>query len=149
MGLIVNKPLLGVKFGDVCRQVGAPEPGSPVPPVYYGGPVSPENGFILHTGISGDQENTLRVSPSVYLSADRALLSAISEGHGPGQFLFALGYSGWGPGQLEDEIRDDGWLVVPADDPVIFDLPDDTKWKSAAQRNGINLDFFSISGGTA
>ncbi|MGW8324005.1 MAG: YqgE/AlgH family protein [Thermodesulfobacteriota bacterium] len=149
MGLIVNKPMTGITFVDICRQVGAPLPEGTGPRVYYGGPVSPENGFILHTGVEGEQENTLRVSPSLFLSADRSLLTAISEGRGPQRFLFALGYSGWGPGQLEDEIRDDGWLVVPGEDPVIFDLADDLKWKSAAQRNGIDLDFFSLSGGNA
>jgi len=149
MGLIVNKPLLGISFSDVCRQVGAPVPSVPAPPVYYGGPVSPEHGFILHTGTGKTQENTLQIGPSLFLSADRTLLAEISEGRGPEHFLFALGYSGWGPRQLEDEVQEDGWLVVPAERPIIFDLSDDVKWKFAAQKNGIDFNFFSLSEGTA
>ncbi len=149
MGLIVNKPLVGVNFGEICRQVDLPVPEAPEPLVYYGGPVYPERGFILHSTEYPVDSGTLQVSPSICLSANQALLKDIVEGYGPEKFLLAMGYSGWRPGQLENEIGNDDWLVLPADDQVIFDVSNEQKWRTAAKLHGIDLSMISNNTGTA
>lgn len=149
MGLIVNKPLIGVDFDEICRQVALPVPASPAPLVYYGGPVYPEGGFIIHSTEYHGGIGTLQISPSICLSTDQALLKDIVEGCGPKKFLLVMGYSGWMPGQLENEIQNDDWLVVPAEDHVIFDISNEHKWRAAASRHGIDLSMVSNVTGTA
>lgn len=149
MGLIINKPLVGIHFADICRQLGSPVPRGEEPRVYYGGPVSPEHGFILHTKTPLLPENSIRVNESLFLTADRSMLTAIGEGRGPERFIFCLGYAGWGANQLETEIGEDSWIVVPADGPIIFDLSDEKKWTEAARKNGIDLNLVSGMAGNA
>ncbi|HEB69221.1 MAG TPA: DUF179 domain-containing protein [Desulfobulbus sp.] len=141
MGLVINNPNHEITLLDVFHGANLPLPEGPLPPVYVGGPVELDAGFILFT--SDDKDCfSLTVTDNVSLSRDARLLEEIARGEGPEDFLFMLGYAGWGPGQLETELMDNGWLTVPGDIETLFHTPDENKWKMAAQRYGINISVF-------
>ena len=148
IGLVVNNPLPDVKFGEILKSADIPLPDFELPPVYLGGPVEMGSGFILYTG-DYQTLSQMQVSETVYLSSDPAVLQDIAAGRGPGRYLFLLGYSGWGPGQLEGELTDNGWLTLPAEDNIIFDTADDLKWKAAAGKHGIDITTFGDVIGSA
>ena len=142
MGVAINKPNEEISMMEVLLSTNIPMPEGPLPPVYNGGPVEMEAGFILYRA---DQEtgNSLKVASNIYLSRESKLLERISKGDGPKEYMFLLGYAGWGPGQLETELMDNSWLTVPGDPSVLFHTPDEFKWKQAARRYGINIAIFS------
>jgi putative transcriptional regulator len=107
-----------------------------------------ESGFILYTA-DYHAEDQLQVSSSVRLSSNPQILHDIVLHNGPENFLFLLGYAGWGPGQLESELTDNGWLILPAEDTIIFETPDPMKWKVAAQKFGIDISTFGDVVGNA
>lgn len=131
MGIVVNRPLASPSFADLLTQLGV----DPVPPARsirlgQGGPVDNARGFVLHTADwTGD--GSLRVDDRLALTASLDILKAIAAGGGPERGLLALGYAGWGPGQLDQEIQQNAWLTAPADLDVLFDTQDDTKWRRA------------------
>lgn len=133
---------------EVLLGTNIPLPEGPLPPVYNGGPVEMEAGFILYNS-DAEAGKSLKVTPDIYLSREAKLLEKISKGEGPKNYLFLLGYAGWGPGQLEIELMDNSWLTVPGDMHVLFDTPDDLKWKQAAHRFGINISLFNNIVGNA
>lgn len=141
MGLVINNPNYKINLGDVLRGANIQVPEKLMPPIYIGGPVEIEAGFVL---FSGDYRARyqLEVSESVFLSRDTKLLEDIARGLGPRHFLFMLGYAGWGPGQLDHELMESGWLTVPGDFDVLFNTPDELKWKTAASRIGIDITLF-------
>ena len=116
--------------------------------MHCGGPVEAGRGFVLHTS-DYQQEATLEVVNGVALTATVDILKAIARGDGPEKSLLALGYAGWGPGQLDMEIRANGWLQVPSDAEIIFDDQLDTKWERAFQRLGIDPRMLSDDMGHA
>lgn len=116
--------------------------------VMSGGPVQQERGFVLHP--HGSQwQSTLEVSPDISLTASRDIIAALAEGQGPREYLIALGYAGWGEGQLEAEIAANSWLTVPASRDIIFDTPFEQRWAAAAQVLGIDLNLISSNAGHA
>ncbi len=142
MGVAINNPNQEITMMEILLSTNIPLPQGPLPPVYTGGPVEMESGFILyHT----DQQpgSGLAVTPEIGLSRESRLLEDISKGKGPKDYLFLLGYAGWGPGQLEAELIDNSWLTVPGDIGVLFHTPDEQKWKKAARRFGIDISMFS------
>ena len=141
MGLAINKPNPAFSMAEVLQGADLPIPVNELPPVYIGGPVELESAFILYTA-TYKTEYQLEVTSTVSLSRETKVLQDIAEECGPEKFLFLLGYTGWGPGQLERELVDDGWLMVPADDTIIFDLPNEMKWKAAALQYGIDISTF-------
>ncbi|PIE57579.1 MAG: hypothetical protein CSA33_07620 [Desulfobulbus propionicus] len=141
MGMVVNNPNYEITLLEIFHGINLPIPGTPLPPVYIGGPVELDAGFILYRA-AVHKRHALQVSSSVSLSRDTRLLEDISMGEGPEQYLFLLGYAGWGPGQLEAELIDNSWLTLPADYDVLFHTPDDQKWKKAAQNFGIDISSF-------
>jgi putative transcriptional regulator len=116
--------------------------------VHFGGPVETGRGFVLHTA-DYREEATLHVAGNIAVTATLDILRAIGEGRGPRQCLFALGYAGWGPGQLDAEIQANGWLCVAADDRILFDRDHDAKWRRALGRLGIDLSTLSSDAGHA
>ena len=148
IGLVVNNPLADVTLDEILLSADIPVPDFLLPPVYIGGPVEVGSGFILY---SADYQATsqLEVSSTVCLSSDPQILRDIAENKGPNHYMFMLGYAGWGPGQLENELTDNGWLTLPAEDKVIFDAPDAEKWKIAAQKYGIDITTFGDVVGSA
>lgn len=116
--------------------------------VMSGGPVQPERGFVLHSN-EAKWQSTLEISPDISLTASRDIITALAAGHGPKQCLIALGYAGWGEGQLEAEIAANSWLTVPADKDIIFNTPFEERWTLAAQALGIDVNLISSTAGHA
>ena len=144
MGLVLNRPLQRPRFDDLLRQLEV----APVPParritLCAGGPMDNARGFVLHT-TDWTGEGSLRVDETVALTASLDVLKAIAEGNGPREGLLALGYAGWGPGQLDAEIQQNAWLSVPADETIVFDGDHDTKWRRALGK--LNIDPLLLSG---
>lgn len=149
MGLIVNKSLDAISFPDLLEQLGVTvsKEGNQID-IQTGGPVESSRGFVLH---SPDyiRETTLVVDEDVALTATIDILRAISDGFGPRRCMLALGYAGWGPGQLDTEILNNGWLNVDADDDLIFGENLDDKWKQAMDKIGIDPSLLSDKAGHA
>ncbi|MDH3665036.1 MAG: YqgE/AlgH family protein [Alphaproteobacteria bacterium] len=149
MGLVVNRLIDSMRFDALLDHLGM-ETAIPHPnlPVHFGGPVESSRGFVLH---SADlvQESTLLIDDDVALTATTEMLQAIASGKGPKRCVLALGYAGWGAGQLDQEIQDNGWLLVPADDQLVFGLENDTKWEGAMTKLGIDLSLLSSEAGHA
>lgn len=151
MGLIINKPVSDPAKAELSEQISLPvEPdGRERVAVHYGGPVEQARGFVLHSPDYAVDEETLKVDKRFHMTASRQILTDLEEGKGPGVALLALGYSGWGPGQLESEITQNGWLVVDADEDMVFDRDNDTKWERALKKLGIDPRLLSAAGGRA
>lgn len=141
MGVAVNRPNASISLAEIIQEVQLPVPASELPEVHLGGPVDLESAFILFK--SGyHAEHKLVISDTVSLTREIKVLEDIARGKGPEQYLFIIGYTGWGPGQLEGELLDNGWLTLPANDEIIFSMPDDMKWKAAAMQYGIDISTF-------
>jgi putative transcriptional regulator len=150
MGLIVNKPSPDLKFADLLKQlkIKAARPIEGID-VHYGGPVEHGRGFVLHSRDYTSADSTLKVNDDFGMTATLDILEDISQGQGPESCLLALGYAGWGPGQLEREIRENGWLTCDARADLVFSRDHDTKWKSAMQHMGIDPRMLSKISGRA
>ncbi len=149
LGIVINRPLttrLGEIFDHLEIQTRAPMIAQQT--VYLGGPVQPEHGFVVHRPL-GDWEATLRITDEIGVSSSRDILASIAEGTGPGSYLIALGYAGWGAGQLEQEMAQNAWLSGPADARILFDLPVAQRWSAAAQILGVDLNLLSTDTGHA
>jgi putative transcriptional regulator len=142
MGLLVNRPS-DYRLGEVLEQmeIAAEMPGIADDTVMVGGPVLPDRGFVLHDG-GDDWPSTMRVAPGLAVTTSREILVAMARGEGPRRHLVTLGYASWGAGQLEQELADNAWLTVPADQAIVFDTPVEQRWHAAARRLGIDLDQF-------
>lgn len=149
MGLVVNQVAGNVTFPAVIGQLGI-EAGQACEdtPVHVGGPVETSRGFVLH---SADyvQESTLVIDDRFALTATIDVLRAIAEGHGPSRRVLALGYAGWSPGQLDQEIQNNGWLLAPADPDIVFGRDNDAKWLSALRAIGVDPSLLSSTAGHA
>lgn len=146
MGIIINKPTPELQFDALLKQLEIESPvdvGST--PVHFGGPVEHARGFVLHSADYTTEGGSMTVSPEFSMTATLDVLQDIAKGTGPHHAILALGYSGWGPGQLEGEIRANGWLVAPANSNIVFDREDPEKWQAALQ--SLNIDPRLLSGG--
>lgn len=148
MAVAINQPNPFLTLDEILRGAHLPVPDRTLPPVYKGGPVEPTAACILFSS-EYQAEQQLAVSPTISLSREARLLEDIAKGQGPEKYLFILGYAGWGPGQLEQELVAEGWLVVPADDALIFDVPDEEKWQRAALLYGIDISTYEDVVGNA
>ncbi len=149
MGLVVNKPLETLSFPDLLEQLDIIPSGMHEPiNVHFGGPVESGRGFVLHTP-DYVQEATMVVNDDIALTATVDILQAIAEGSGPQKSLLALGYAGWGPGQLDSEIKANGWLHVEADPQLVFGGGMDDKWEQAMLKIGIDPRMLSDKAGHA
>ncbi|MDA3921108.1 MAG: YqgE/AlgH family protein [Salinisphaera sp.] len=135
MGLVINKPT-DLTVADILSQMDIETHVDGRMPVYWGGPVQPERGFVLHTG-AGDWESTLRVDDDLAITTSRDILEAIGNGFGPADYLVTLGYAGWGDGQLESEMLANSWLSTPASHAIIFESPVASRWADAAGLLGL------------
>jgi putative transcriptional regulator len=149
MGLVVNRPIVKPSFDELLRQLEV----APVPPVRRirlcaGGPVENGRGFVLHT-VDWTGEGSLRVNDALALTASLDVLKAIAGGGGPREGLLALGYAGWGPGQLDNEIQQNAWLSVPAQETLLFDDGHETKWQRALATLRIDPLLLSSAAGHA
>lgn len=139
MGLVVNRPIARGPIKDLLESLGVEAKGaSGEIVVHYGGPVQPGKGFVLHSDDYA-QESTTVVEKGIALTGDVEVLRAIARGEGPRQRLFALGYAGWAPGQLEAEIRAKAWFTIPAEVDLIFGPAPESKWERALDKRKIEL----------
>ena len=150
LGLIVNKPAPELEFGALLEQLGI-DVGTPERniQVHFGGPVDNGRGFVLHSGDYVSEQATLQVSERFGMTATLDVLEAIARGNGPDDALLALGYAGWGPGQLEDEILQNGWLTCEASPDIVFEAADDAKWTAALATLGVDALMLSSEAGRA
>ena len=150
MGLIINRPTPEVSCGGLLEQLEIPlSQGVRLPDVYFGGPVEQQRGFVLHSADYGCAEGTLKVDPQFRMTATMQVLEDIGQGRGPASALLALGYAGWGPGQLEYEISKNGWLTCAPTEKLVFGTPDDKKWSEALKLMGIDPLLLSATAGHA
>lgn len=132
-GLVINQVVGRGPIRDVLRGFGLDGDGSGEIRVYYGGPVAPRQGFVLHS-LDYSRDNTIVVDGKFGLTAEPEVLQDIARGEGPKRSLFALGYAGWGPGQLEGEMMSRAWFTIPADEALIFGEHAERMWSEAVAR---------------
>lgn len=149
MGLVVNRALAQLSFPDILEQLGIePTPACESIRVHFGGPVEAARGFVLHSA-EYHQAATLLVNEDVALTATTDVLRAIADGNGPRHSLMALGYAGWSPGQLDEELKQNAWLIVDADENLLFGAALDAKWGAAVRKLGIDPAMLSDNAGHA
>lgn len=151
MGLIVNKPMPDVRFAEMLEQLDiAQGPATPDLPVCYGGPVELRRGFVLHSAdYLGALDDRLEVDARFAMTATLDVLEDLALGTGPAAALLALGYAGWGPGQLEDEIAQNGWLTADATPDLVFAPQMEGKWAAALASLGVSPLTLSSEAGRA
>jgi putative transcriptional regulator len=151
MGLVVNRPAGGLTLEDLFKQLDVPSEGAPrTEPVVMGGPVQKERGFVLHSDDCAAGEGVLDVPGGLRVSASREILFALADPQkAPRRALMALGYAGWGAGQLENEIRQNVWLTAEPDEEIIFGPDHVSKWSKAMAKLGIAPERLSSQGGWA
>lgn len=150
MGIIVNKSKGGLLISDLLEQIGVEgDVRVADTPVLNGGPVDIDRGFVLHSSDYYKDETSLKLSDTLTLTSTKDVLEALVSDEAPRKAMLAIGYCGWGEGQLESEIMQNGWLVVDADEAMIFGEDLDTKRKQAFETLGIAPEALSFLGGTA
>ena len=149
LGLVINRPL-GMQLDEILQhvQLDQAEPEARQIPVHLGGPVQQDRGFVLHEPL-GEWDATLKVTDRIGITSSMDILQAIARNEGPEHTLITLGYAGWGAGQLEQEMAENAWLSGPAHADILFDTPDEERWKAAAASLGIDLDLLSGEAGHA
>ena len=156
LGLVINKPI-DIKLRNLFEKVelSLDRKDLAEQPVYFGGPVQTERGFVLHERLHGEGEgsspytSTLAIPGGLEMTTSKDVLEAMSNGAGPRRVLVTLGYSGWGAGQLEEEIGRNGWLTVNASPEVIFDTPIEQRYDQALSLLGIDPRMLSQEAGHA
>ena len=150
MGLVVNKPAPDLDFGSLLRQLKIELGKAPqTRRVHFGGPVECGRGFVLHSSDYEVEGASLKVNGAFAMTATVEILKDMARGTGPEHALLALGYAGWGPGQLEAEIQANGWLVAAGDPAVVFEADDAVKWTGALRSLSIDPRLLSGEGGRA
>ncbi|MCG8670417.1 MAG: YqgE/AlgH family protein [Pseudomonadales bacterium] len=149
MGIVVNRPM-ELSLGEVFSHLKIEDFDEDFNdmPVMNGGPVQVERGFVLHKS-NFPWDATNEIHDGLYLATSQDILEAIAHDHGPEEHLVALGYAGWGPGQLDEEMSSNAWLSVPADPAIIFTTPQEQRWQAAASLLGIDLSLISMDAGHA
>jgi len=149
LGIVINRPST-LDLGGLFQQLSVDDADEKVAstPVLDGGPVARERGFVLHTP-SGEFESTVTVSKDIQLTLSRDVIDSLAAGTGPDRSVVALGYAGWDAGQLEQEMLHNTWLTVPATPELIFDVPFEERWASAAESMGIDISKLSPHAGHA
>ncbi len=149
MGLILNRLFGEASFRALLEQLDVtPSLQTPDLPVHFGGPVEVGRGFVLHSA-DYEREGTTRIDEHISMTATVEILQAIADGGGPEKAMMALGYSGWGAGQLDAEMKANGWITAPADDDLVFGPDLDMKWEKALAKIGISPVLLSGEAGHA
>lgn len=150
LGLIVNKPTPELSFANLLMQLEIDVSGvTRNVQVHFGGPVEGARGFVLHSNDFASEDSTLQVSEGFGMTATLDIMEALAGDTGPRDALLALGYAGWGPGQLEAEILQNGWLTCDASRALVFEEGDDTKWTAALATLGVDALTLSADAGRA
>jgi putative transcriptional regulator len=149
IGITINR-LSTYNLGEILTQlkIECADEAIRQRPVLEGGPVAPDRGFVLHSPLEG-YESSMAVGADIMVTTSRDVLTDIAVGKGPGKYLVALGYAGWGGGQLEGEMLANAWLSVAADTDIVFDMPLSNRFDGALGRLGIRIDRLSSEAGHA
>lgn len=152
MGLVVNRLIGSISFDALMEELDIAREELPVPwsapSIHFGGPVETSRGFVLHSA-DYTSEETITFESHLAMTSTVEILRDIAIGCGPRQAMLALGYAGWGPGQLDEEMQDNAWLTVGADDDIIFDQDLDSKWERALAKIGVSASLLSSEAGRA
>ncbi len=151
LGFVVNKDIENVDFSDLLEQLEVPHDEIRFKPsVQFGGPVETERGFVLHsTDYQQPETSLMHEGTSIGVTATLDILKAIAKGQGPNQSILVLGYAGWAPGQLEEEIHSNGWLHCEGDPALVFNSDNESKWEKALEKLGVDASFLSSDAGRA
>ncbi len=154
MGIVINKQMVkaggALSLSDMLYNIGIEGVVRVADtPVLEGGPVDIDRGFVLHSSDYFKSENSLKLSDTLNLTATKDVLEALVKDEAPDKAMLAVGYSGWGAGQIEREVQDNAWIVADADEAIIFDTDLDGKWVKALATLGIRPEMLSHSGGSA
>jgi len=149
MGIIINRPM-EIQLGEVLEQLEIEAESRAIndTPVYLGGPVQTDRGFVIHDG-DHSFDSTLQVTADIRVTTSRDVLEAIASGCGPANRLIALGYAGWSGGQIEQELIANAWLNGPANPDILFAKPSAERWQAAASLLGVDLNLLSGEAGHA
>ena len=149
MGLVLNQSL-GVPLGDIFDQLDITnqQPSNTKAPIMSGGPVQQDRGFVLHSA-GPTWDSTIPITDDISLTVSQDIIHAIANEQAPEKFIVTLGYAGWDENQLEDEIADNSWLILPADTNIVFDDAIEERWNIASQRLGVDLNLISSATGHA
>tara|TARA_R110001599_G_scaffold85753_1_gene230063 strand:+ start:578 stop:1132 length:555 start_codon:yes stop_codon:yes gene_type:complete len=149
MGLIINLPI-NVTLNELLTQIDEDKTDAPEldQQVLTGGPVSQDRGFVLHSTQAG-WSSSLALSEDVMITTSKDILMALGTAGAPAKYMVTLGYAGWGPGQLEEEIKANSWLLTPADGDILFNTPIEQRWKKATEKLGIDMAHLSNEVGHA
>lgn len=149
MGIVINRPM-DLHLADIFEQLEIQIHTTDIAeqPVYIGGPVQSDRGFVLHD-TSTEWASTLQVTSEISVTTSLDILEAIAAGKGPRHTLVALGYAGWGAGQLENELAQNAWLSGPAEREIIFNRASEERWQAAADLLGVDLNLLSGDTGHA
>ncbi len=147
MGLVINKPL-DMELQEILSELDIDASNAPKLPILQGGPVSPEQGFVLYKGDESNMQD-IKIAGNVHLTTSKDILQSIADGSGPEDIIVCLGYAGWEAGQLEAEIAANSWLTIPADDELLFNTPLQELAQSAAKKLGVDLKLMTGQSGHA
>jgi putative transcriptional regulator len=148
LGIGLGRIVPRISFHNLLEQLDIAPGVAPDVPIHLGGPVEPQRGFLLHTLDWGGQES-LQVSDRWALTATLDILRAIAEGRGPTRWIAALGYAGWGEGQLEGELCGNGWFTTPGNDELLYDCDVNSRWETAFRSAGVDPRLLTAGFGTA
>lgn len=148
VGLVINRPTELVLSAMLDQMGLTHDKISEDRPIYWGGPVQPERGFVVHRE-PGGWESCMEIQDNLFVTTSRDILAAISAGEGPREYIVTLGYAGWGAGQLEDEIKLNSWLNTPLDSSILFAMPPRDRWQAATRLLGVDVTQFTGSAGHA
>jgi putative transcriptional regulator len=148
-GIVINREI-NVTLEEIMEQIQISTDHSTkhTNSVFHGGPVQEDRGFVLHRPL-GNWSSTLQINPHVALTSSRDIIEAIAHDQGPKDAIVALGYAGWAPGQLEQELAANAWLSCPANEQIIFEIPPEARWQAAADIIGVDLQLLSHDAGHA
>lgn len=139
MGIIINRPI-GIALSEILEQLDIGEVRNHgTDPVMAGGPVQTDRGFVLHRTNEKKWESTLSITDEISLTTSRDILDALAHNEGPDRALVALGYAGWGAGQLEQELAANAWLTISADSAILFNTPSEKRFDAAIAKLGIDI----------
>ena len=142
MGLIINQPIGQLSVSQLLKKMELADFGKDKPdlnsPVYHGGPVSPERGFVLHKS-QMPWSSSIQVSDELTITTSKDILQVLGTEATPEKFLITLGYAGWTAGQLEDEIKANSWLTIEADLEILFNTPPEDRWEAATKKLGFDI----------
>lgn len=149
LGITINRPI-NMNLSELFTHMKIPLEDQSIAnmPIFSGGPVEPNQGFVLHSS-DKSWEYSLIINDDYVLSSSKEVLHAIAKGEGPENFLVAMGYAGWGKGHLEREISENAWLNCPADKNIVFHLKYNQRWHAAAQLMGVDINLISSEAGHA